>query len=542
MQKINNPYINELPINKAAETANVSVATIRNWIKTGYLTETKKGFIDIQSFETFMQDIAGKEKLNSRANKSQKDNHNHDELTAEIAQKIANTEVNPDDLGNEYEALLSNSYRNKEGIYYTPAEIITDMLDGISINETTTFCDPSCGSGNFIIEALKMGINPENIYGFDIDQNAVAITKKRIFEHSGYKSENIICADFLEHLSSDKQNNYKFDFIFTNPPWGKKLNKTQKEKYGKIFNSGNSLDTSSLFFFASIKILNNHGKLGFLLPEAFFNIAIFQDARKLALKYKIERFIDYGKSFKGLLTKAQAIILEKSPPKKNNRISCKSGNNTFSRTQHSFEKNPKKIFNFWVNNNDAEIIEHVYKIPHVTLENNAKWALGIVTGNNKNHCSNTLKQGYVPVYKGSDIQKNKLKEPSCFILNDFSLYQQVAPLEFYKAPVKIIYKFISSNLAFYCDTKQKFILNSANVFIPEKNIEISAQQLTDLLNSEFVNWLFKSIFNTHKILRKDLEALPIHVDFFKKNTSFTEKNFLEFLNISKTKNGNYEIF
>ena len=55
----------------------VSSATVRNWIKTGYLVTSAKGTITVDSLETFKQKIAGKEKLNKRANKSLKDNHDH---------------------------------------------------------------------------------------------------------------------------------------------------------------------------------------------------------------------------------------------------------------------------------------------------------------------------------------------------------------------------------------------------------------------------------------------------------------------------------
>ncbi len=539
------PQNNEISFKNAAEIAQVSVATIRNWIKTGYLNITSAGNVDFEGFNKFMDEVAGKEKLNSRANKLKKDEHNHKKLSLEIERKIKNTGKNSDKLGNEYELSLSNSYRNKEGIYYTPSEIVKDMMKNLIVDEFTTFCDPCCGSGNFIIEALNIGIKPENIYGYDLDTNAVEITKKRIFNKTGYKSRNIVSVDFLKYTSSQNFADLSFDLIFTNPPWGKKINIKEKERYGSIFGSGKSIDTSSLFLFASLKILKNNGKLGFLLPEAFFNIATFEDVREKILQYKIERIVDYGKSFKGLLTKTQAVILKKvnSENSENfeNKIICQSNNKIFSRTAESFQKNPKKIFNFWLNSQSSEIIEHLYKLPHITLENKAKWALGIVTGNNKQHCSCQIKNDYVPVYKGSDITTAGLKEPSCYIPHHFSKYQQVAPLEMYEAPVKIIYKFITSNPVFFCDTQQRFILNSANILIPDNSIGITPQQLCDLLNSRLINWLFKSIFNTHKILRRDLESLPLHTGYFANYQCFEEQTFLDYLHIRQTKEGTYKI-
>jgi site-specific DNA-methyltransferase (adenine-specific) len=121
------------------------------------------------------------------------------------------------------------------------------------------------------------------------------------------------------------------------------------------------------------------------------------------------------------------------------------------------------------------------------------------------------------------------------------LYQQVAPLGLYKAKEKLIYKFISSKLCFFYDDKQRFILNSANMLIPNEDFPVSTKILGELLSSEFMNWVFSRIFNTHKILRGDLESLPIHNQYLEGISSFDEDNYLNKLRIEKTKNGTYRI-
>lgn len=527
-----------LTIEQAAKIANVSIATIRNWIKAGYLLQSAKGIISLESFKTFMSEIVGKEKLNARANKLFKNNHNHREVTDKIDFFLK--KYKGEQIGIEYENSLSEAYRNKEGVYYTPSWIVKDMFKNIKINSDFKFLDPCCGSGNFIVEAIRQGVAPENVYGFDTDENAVLITKQRIKDEFGYDAINIKIGDFLQEAYKFKQNNMLFDLIFTNPPWGKKIEKSEKEKYATLYDCGNSLDTTSFFLGASISILKPNGFLGFLIQEAFFNITSFEDIRKKVLDKKVLRFVDYGKPFKGLITKAQAIIIENKPSKPQDTIECYYENKIFIRTLQSFVENPKHIFNFYTNESEAEVIKKLYSIKHITLKDRAKWALGIVTGNNNKFCSKYPKEGYVPVYRGSDITKSGIKEPSLFILNDFSKFQQVAPLDMYHSKEKIIYKFISFNLCFYCDTKQRYFLNSANMFVPF-NIEITAQQLTMLLNSEIMNWLFKKLFSTHKVLRSDLELLPIHVDYFSYNQEFSETEYLKYLQIYKTNNGSYKI-
>ena len=104
-------------------------------------------------------------------------------------------------------------------------------------------------------------------------------------------------------------------------------------------------------------------------------------------------------------------------------------------------------------------------------------------------------------------------------------------MRLYKAPDKIIYRFISNRIVCYHDTEQQYILNSANLFVLNDDFPVSYSQLVDLLNSDFMNWLFKSIFNTYKILRGDLEMLPIFHEYFKENEVFSEETFNKYLSI-----------
>ncbi len=280
--------------------------------------------------------------------------------------------------------------------------------------------------------------------------------------------------------------------------------------------------------------------MGFLLPESFFNIASFEDVRKKTLELKIEKIVDYGRAFQGLMTKAQAIFISNIPNDNENILCILSNRKKISRKSQSFVHMPKSILNFYCDENSIEVIEYIFSKTYITLRNNASWGLGIVTGNNKKFLHPQKKEGDIPVYKGSDICKSGLKKASHFMPDDFSLYQQVAPRALYEAPEKIIYKFISSKLCFLHDKNKSIILNSANMFILKDDFPVTYSQIQDLFNSQFMNWLFKNIFNTHKILRGDLEALPIYSDFFKSNRTFNEDAYLEFLNL-EYRNGTYRM-
>jgi len=527
-------------IDESAQRLHVSPATIRNWLKTGYLKPAGRGQITEESLIHFQDQIVGTEKLNQRANKSSKDSHDHEALATSFINRAQSKASILSHLGEEYEACLSDSYRNKEGIYYTPAHVVRDLFfkpqEDIG---KATFCDPCCGSGNFILRALEIGFKPENVYGYDVDPVAIEITKARIRQFCGYNSSNIQTMDFLSAASIGHAQH--FDYIYTNPPWGKKLTKEEKELFGTKFGTGSSVDTCSLFFFACLACLNHEGTLGLLLPESFFNISTFEHARLKALSLTVNRLVDYGKAFKGLLTKAQAIVLTNKPAELNDLVKCENSCGSTRRSVRSFLSNPKSILNLYCDHKSADTLEYLFSIPHINLAERASWGLGIVTGNNEKFIVPAPKEGYLPVFKGSDITQSELKKPNSYIPSDFSQYQQVAPLTLYLAKEKLIYKFISSRLCFYHDTKQRFVLNSANVLIPDADFPVSTKVLGLLLNSDFMNWMFSSIFSTHKILRGDLEALPIYSQFLKNESHFNEQQYLEDLNIIKEENGTYRI-
>lgn len=522
----------------------VTEASVRNWIKTGNLRQVAPYQICSDSYVDFKNNVVGTYKLNKRANKLHADQTDHALIGDSVLEKIAliygeRGKGRGDKLSLKYESSLGGSHKNSEGIFYTPQYIASELLSLVgAVDEKTTFCDPCCGTGNFLIAALEIGIKPENIYGFDTDKTAVEIAKARIFEKTGLMCDNIHAQDFLEYVSSETHALY--DLVFTNPPWGKKFPPEKKAYYADSYNEGIKVDSSAIFSLACMKVLNSHGYLGLLLPEAFFNVAAYRSIRRRFLNYDIHSLIDYGKAFDGLQTRAQAMVLTNKKEGSKQQILCRFEHGQYERNKKDFEENPAFIYNLYTSDDDAAIIRHVYSFPHVTLEKKAKWALGIVTGNNKKFIESSHREGYIPVYKGSDIKKNEFKEPTHFIPNDFSLYQQVAPIELYQAKEKIAYRFINSNLVFSYDDQQRFFLNSANMLILNENAGVSAKQLSFLLNTELFNWIFGKIFRTHKILRSDLEKLPIFKGFFENGGDCCEESFYQYLGVER-KNGTFRI-
>lgn len=106
------------------------------------------------------------------------------------------------------------------GEVFTPTELVCEMLGQIPAqlfaDETKTFCDPSCGNGQFLsqvlIRKLENGIDLKAalscIYGVEIMLDNVLICRERLLcgvEELRYIVEkNIVCADALTY-------NYEFN-------------------------------------------------------------------------------------------------------------------------------------------------------------------------------------------------------------------------------------------------------------------------------------------------------------------------------------------
>ncbi len=166
------------------------------------------------------------------------------------------------------------------------------------------------------------------------------------------------------------------------------------------------------------------------------------------------------------------------------------------------------VFDINLNYNDEKIIKKIYSFKYITLKGNAEWALGIVTGNNNNFLINHKKNKFEKIYKGKEITPYTLGECENYIKFEPNNFQQSAPENKYRAPEKLIYRFISDKLVFAYDNMQRLTLNSANILIPKID-DYSIKIILALFNSPLYQYLYKKKFMSIKILRSHLESLPL---------------------------------
>ncbi|MCK9580539.1 MAG: N-6 DNA methylase [Methanoregula sp.] len=422
-----------------------------------------------------------------------------------------------DSLGFLYQSLLAEGTKSQGGSYYTPEIIVNEIIKDYAKKDSKVF-DPCCGTGQFLLAFSEVVENPKNIYGVDIDEIAVRIARLNILIK--YKdqvfSPNIVCKNTLFEIgnydlfSLNDENIRDFDVIATNPPWGVHFSKSDIDRLKTSFPNITSLESFSYFIKKSIDLLRNGGVISFILPESILNVKTHKDIREIILKNTHIKKVSYlSRVFKNVFTPVIRLDLEKSE-KENGRIEICKENETYTAKQSKWKNNIDYIFDIHANGIDTGIIDKIYNVHHTTLSGQADWALGIVTGNNKAYIDDEQRKGFEEIFKGKDVEKFVLSKSSNYIHFTPEKFQQVAPIEKYRAKEKLIYRFISKYLVFAYDNKQKLTLNSANIVIPSiPNYPIKV--IAALLNSSLYQFIFQKKFSSIKVLRSHIEQMPLPI-------------------------------
>ena len=404
-----------------------------------------------------------------------------------------------DVLGSVYQCLLNEGEKNTKGAYYTSSKITKSMTADLDFSNGQTFLDPCCGSGAFLL-ALN-DVKPNQIFGIDKDYIAAFIAKINLllkYKDSEFIPQIFTC-DYLDDSIFSPLNDIPntFDYIITNPPWGAISNKS----YNAIISSN---ETFSLFFVKAYKQLKNSGKIRFLFPSSILNVKCHKDIRKFIIESKhLTRICFYNDGFSGVTTKFVDITLDKNVI--SNNVQVIKDECTLPIPIESFSQTENMVINVLLSE-DIKIIEKVKSLGKYNL-GQSDWALGVVTGDNKNKLKKNYSVGYEKIYTGKEILPYRLKAPTNYIFYDRKQLQQVAKDEYYRAKEKLVYKFISNKLVFAYDDSGSLFLNSANILIP--NIpNMSVKTVLAFLNSELYQYMYIVLFSEIKVLKGNLIELP----------------------------------
>lgn len=398
-----------------------------------------------------------------------------------------------DALGYLYQMLLPEGKRSENGVYYTPKRVASSLCEGLSFAHGERLLDPCCGSGAFF---LSLGnAEPGQLYGIDTDETALMIAGINLLLQ--YQDREFTPKLYLFDFLSKKKLPFSadFDYIVANPPWGQ-----LKEDKHSAFR-----DRFADFFIRAYAEAKENAEIRFLFPEAFLRIGAHTDLRRFMLeKGTIEKISLYQRPFAGVFSGSAGLFFAKKKEDTNVLIK-KEGQEPRSVPQSVFSLTAKHIF-FFPTEKEREKLALLQKKAAYTLKDSL-FALGIVTGDNKNILKNEPADGLEPIFLGRDISPYALGKPQFYIDFDRKKLQQAAKEEFYRAEEKLVYRFIAKRPVVAYDDEKRLFLNSANILIP-KIPGMSPKTVMAFLNSAFYGEIYQLIFGDLKILKSDLCELP----------------------------------
>ncbi|TFG04745.1 MAG: hypothetical protein EU539_10275 [Promethearchaeota archaeon] len=231
----------------------------------------------------------------------------NNDLFAKIHDCLGNKHFASEDLFFDlYQQIFLSNTRHKSGEFYTPTNLVDAMVKayyeiGLKV------LDPSCGSGNFIINIIIKILNSENekktkweaihqIFGFDINPLAVITVKTNILlilleyfkiSHDDLPSINIFLIDSLFPEGPEVKTNFNprelynsFDLVIGNPPWltykdvDQRLKKRMKEISNEFdINPGakniTNIEEAVIFLFKIPQLFLKKGsRIGFVMPRS----------------------------------------------------------------------------------------------------------------------------------------------------------------------------------------------------------------------------------------------------------------------------------
>lgn len=429
-----------------------------------------------------------------------------------------------DYLGLLYTVLQCVGRRKAEGIYYTPFKVVRATLDMLCHSQPEALngsvLDPCCGTGQFLIQAYKdkcsSGVCTEedktrylDLYGFDSDPISISLARINMVLLSKVLNLEALYAQFRVQDTLEDRGVTRFGCIIGNPPWGYRFSAEQLERLRNAYTLAEAtrVESYGLFLEWSADHLTQGGSIAFVLPESLLDVKYHQRIRHLIReKYAIGGVCFLENAFTGVFMPAIALILQSGAEQGLIRISQKSRQYTVGTDRWGSDDA------LHLRSTD-EVVERLKQMDEkgvCRLKDNAIFAMGIVTGDNRSFISTRRSKGTEPLLTGKEVMPFKPLKPKYFIRSRHGEFQQMAPLELYRAPEKLIYRFIADRLVFALDDSGALTLNSCNCILPQLP-GYSSRVLLSLLNSEAMQFYYQSRYRAMKVLKEYLETLPIPV-------------------------------
>ncbi|MGV8964263.1 MAG: Eco57I restriction-modification methylase domain-containing protein [Candidatus Saccharimonadaceae bacterium] len=517
--------------------------------------------------------------------------------------------------------------RKAGGVYYTPQYVVEyivkntvgKLVEGKTPKEVSVLkiVDPACGSGSFLIGAYqylldwhknyysgngkltkgskatltiegnlttaeKKRILLNNIYGVDIDVNAVEVTKLSLLlkclegetsasiahqlsmfnervlptlENNIKSGNSLIDIDFYaSHIDFGEEKKIKpfswqknfievfnqggFDAVIGNPPYVLLQNLEKREVFDytsqKFQSAKYKIDTYQLFIEQSIILLKTGGLLGFITPNTFLKNIHAEPLRKYIFKNTIiKEILLLGYSvFSAASVDTCVFIFNKGIPTNKSELFFNKADVAFEVKhismikQFTFSDNNRMDFNFHVSENDSKILNKIERNT-IPISNFCGAYFGIQTfDRNKFVSKEKLNENYVPIIDGANIEPYKLKPPKEFVNYIPSSIKSGGNETIYRQDRICIRQIGAFPIATFVPANI-FTLNTIyNVYLKE-NIIVSLKYFLGVMNSKATEFFWKKNNSDEKktfpkVKKEAILSIPIPI-ISKYNTQYYDE-------------------
>ncbi len=216
-------------------------------------------------------------------------------LIVDLIDKEQWSSLSADVKGDAYEGLLQKNAEDVKGgagQYFTPRALIAAMVEVVAPQPGETICDPSCGTGGFLLAAhdhiarhhqldreQKKQLKSGTFYGIELVDSVTRLCAMNLLLHGiGSEADGQSDAD-LPVITKDALagKHGEYEIVLANPPFGKKSSVTivneagESSKESLVINRDDfwaSTSNKQLNFLQHIfTILKMHGRAAVVLPD-----------------------------------------------------------------------------------------------------------------------------------------------------------------------------------------------------------------------------------------------------------------------------------
>lgn len=429
--------------------------------------------------------------------------------------------------------------------------------------------DPACGSGAFLNAALRYlrkehtlidyfwskihegelnftaidnTILENNLYGVDINEDSIEITKLSLWLHTASKNrklttlnDKIKCGNSLiddPNVAGEKAFNWQkefpevfekggFDVVIGNPPYvsvNNIKNLTDKDYYKTHFKTAKEMyDLYSLFTEKTKYLLKSNGLFGFIFSNSWLGIKSFESFREfLAKDVTVTRIVQLPeKVFTDATVKTIICMYTNKKPNEDSEIEIeKCEDSKF--ISKGFTLPYKTILSTHGYNFTLEKNIELNKVPTVKLGEIMNASCGIKSANDKKFIlSEKMDDACYPLIRGRNVKRwEKPVNVGEYIwykpeLMTENVNARPRDLAFFTVPQKILIQEMSMDINATLDC-EKFLCNDKVNLIYELKDGYDMKFILCLLNSNLISFWFRKLFTSgFEIKINQLEQIPV---------------------------------